>query len=105
MADLLERLSNGDHPVVASRVISPQDLKSSIERGYVIIKFTDTKGETELRVKLNQDQTDLADVKFTDGQGQVKLSGTLILNSVKVCCHAVIELTSLSGRGYLEILE
>ena len=51
MDELVQRLSQGDHRVVASRVDgSAEELKASIDRGYVLIKFTETKGRTELGV-------------------------------------------------------
>jgi hypothetical protein len=44
--ELVKRLSEGDHPVIASRAESVVELKESIERGYVLIKFTETRGGT-----------------------------------------------------------
>ena len=46
MNELVQRLSQGEHPIEAS--IKPEKtvtgFKESIERGYVHIKFTETKG-------------------------------------------------------------
>src|SRR4051812_42834426 len=49
-APLVERLAQGSHPIIASRYPdkSVRALKESIDRGYVHIKFTETRGGTEL---------------------------------------------------------
>lgn len=47
MDELVQRLSEGDHPVVTRRADSAEELKQSIKRGYVLITFTDTQGGEE----------------------------------------------------------
>ena len=60
--DLVSRLCEGDHPVEAS--LRPektvQIFKERIDMGHVHIKFTDTKGGTELGVRLDPDAIDQA---------------------------------------------
>jgi len=105
MDALVNRLSVGKHPVIASRVISARDLKNSIERGYVLIKFTGTQGGTELGIRLDNTLTTMRDADFTQATGIVHLEGYLTLNYVKLRCIADVDLSSLRGQGYVEINE
>ena len=97
--NLVDRLSQGDHPVEAS--LRPEKtvdaLKECIDRGYVHIKFTGTRGGTELGVALDRDA-----VAFDEGAGSVQLVGGLTLNYEKVRCIANIDLNTLAGQGHLE---
>ena len=105
MDELVERLSKGDHPVVTRRADSAAELKQSIDRGYVLITFTDTRGGTELGVRLDDALTDLSGGDCDRATGSVHLAGNLTLNYVKVRCVADIDLATLEGKGHLEILE
>jgi hypothetical protein len=84
----------GDHPVVAS--LRPektvQALKERIDLGYVHIKFTETKGGTELGVRLDWETADLSRADFENQVGEVHLEGGLTLDYVKVRCIADIDL-------------
>lgn len=105
MDELVQRLSEGDHPVIASRVKDAADLKQSIDRDYVLIKFTNTRGGTELGVRLDPERTNLDGGNFEEGTGTVTLAGNLVLNYVKVRLVADIDLVTMEGTGHLEILE
>jgi len=106
MDALVQRLSNGEHPVLASRADgSVKALQHSIERGYVHIKFTATQGGTELGVRLDKTMTDLSQADFDTATGTVSLVGNLTLNYVKVRCIAEIDLATLQGTGHLVPLE
>lgn len=106
MDELVQRLSEGSHPVVASRANgSAEELKKSIDRGYVHIQFTDTRGGTELGVRLDDSATDFNGADFSQATGTVHLVGSLILNYVNVRCVADIDLVTLKGKGHLEIIE
>ena len=103
---LIERLSAGEHPVIASRADdSVEKFKESFDRGYVLIKFIDTEGGTELGIRLDNERSSLKDADFESGQGIVHLEGNLTLNYVKVCFVADIELAKLAGKGHLDVLE
>jgi uncharacterized protein YbdZ (MbtH family) len=103
---LVQRLSEGDHPIIASRADdSVEKLKESINQGYVLINFTNTKGETKLGIRLDNERSDLKNADFEQGQGIVHLEGNLVLNYVKVRCVADIDLAKLEGKGHLEVLE
>src|SRR5437879_5467216 len=82
MNELVKKLTSGKHPVEA--VLRPEKtaeaLQACIQRGYVHIKFTDTKGGTELGVRLDPGQTDLTNADFSTGQGQIRLAGSLKLD-------------------------
>lgn len=105
MDELVQRLSEGDHPVITRRAESAEELKQSIDRGYVLITFTDTQGGTELGVRLDDTLTDLSNADFDKATGTVHLAGNLILNYVKVRCVADVDIATLEGKGHLEILE
>ena len=104
MSDLVKRLSEGDHPVIAS--LRPERttlaLRESLDRGYVHIKFTDTQGGTELGIPVDQERSDLASADFERGVGQIRIVGKLTLDWVNVWCVADLDLASLEGKGHLE---
>ncbi len=105
MDELVQRLSEGDHPVVTRRANSVEELKQSIDRGYVLVTFTNTRGGTELGIRLDDALTDLSNADFEQGTGTVHLAGNLTLNYVKVRCVADVDLATLDGKGHLDILK
>jgi uncharacterized protein YbdZ (MbtH family) len=100
---LVDRLSEGDHPVEAG--LRPEKsvklFKEAIDRDYVHIKFTNTRGGTELGVRLDRDRCDFSQADFENGVGTVHLEGGLTLDYIKVKCLADIDLASLQGQGHL----
>jgi uncharacterized protein YbdZ (MbtH family) len=100
---LVDRLCEGDHPVeVGLRPEKTSQLfKAAIDRDYVHIKFTDTKGGAELGVKLDRSLCDFSGANFESGTGAVHIEGGLTLDYVKVRCIADIDLKSLEGKGHL----
>jgi uncharacterized protein YbdZ (MbtH family) len=100
---LVDKLSEGSHPVEAG--LRPERtvklFKEAIDRNYVHIKFTNTKGGTELGVRLDRDGCDFNNADFENGVGTVHIEGGLTLDYVKVRCIADIDLTSLQGQGHL----
>ncbi len=105
MDELVQWLAKGNHPIVVNRYRSADDLKQSIDRGYTLIKFTDTQGGTELGLKLDTVATNLDGADFTHSTGNVHLVGNLTLNYVRVRCVADVDLTLMAGNGQLEALE
>jgi hypothetical protein len=105
MSELVSRLSQGDHPVEASLrpVRTVEALKERIDLGYVHVKFTGTRGGTELGVRLDEAATDLGRADFERKTGSVHLAGDLILDYVPVRCIADIDLDTLTGTGHLEL--
>lgn len=107
MNDLVERLSVSDHPVEVS--LRPERttraLRACLERGIVHIRFTDTRGGTELGMAVDAERTDLTGGDFTNASGTITLVGHLTLDFVKVILSANIDLSTLAGRGRLQRVE
>jgi hypothetical protein len=107
MNELVQRLTQGDHPVTVG---GPQPSLAEFQQrvqdmGYVFIKFTETRGGTDLGVRVDKHATDLSRADFERRAGVAHVEGTLTLNYVKVRCVADIELETLRGRGHLVALE
>lgn len=103
--DLVERLSRGEHTVEIN--LHPekdmQAFKESLEGGYVHIRFTGTRGGTELGLKLDPNSSSSLDRNDSeDADGTFHLEGDLTVNYRKVRCIADIELKTFEGRGRLE---
>jgi hypothetical protein len=105
MNELVERLTEGLHPIIAERSASPRELREQIDRGFVLLKFPNTRGGTELGSQLDMKQTQLDGADFESGTGQVHLVGNLTLNYDKVQLVADIDLASLKGTGHLVLVE
>jgi hypothetical protein len=107
MDSLVQRLSEGDHPVEIS--LRPERtlkyLKDCLDRQYVHVKFTGTRGGTELGFPLDPQESDLSHADLGAGTGRLRLVGNLTLNYVPVRCVAEIDLQTLDGVGRLEIVE
>jgi uncharacterized protein YbdZ (MbtH family) len=104
---LVDRLCKEDHPVEVG--LRPEQtlklFKEALDRDYVHIKFTDTRGGTELGVTLDRQSCDFSRADFEGGVGAVHLEGGLTLDYVKVRCRAEIDLKTLTGRGHLMKVE
>lgn len=105
--DLVERLCTGVHPVEVS--LRPDKtiaaLQECLNRGYVMVKFTNTRGGTELGIRLDTSRTQTSSADLAAGLGTVHLVGGLTLDYVPVTCIADIDLASLTGTGHLERAE
>ncbi|MNC25500.1 hypothetical protein D3C76_198800 [compost metagenome] len=103
MDDLVQRLSSGPQPViVGGPCLSARDLGTRLtDIGYVFIKFTETKGGTDLNLRVDPAATRLDEADFTAGTGRIHIEGTLALNFIPVRCVADIDVASLSGLGWL----
>jgi len=100
---LVDRLCEGDNPVEVR--MRPENtiarFKAAVDRNYVHIKFTGTKGGTELGVRLDRNACDFKKADFESGTGTVYVEGGLTLDSVQVRCIANIDLKTLEGTGRL----
>jgi hypothetical protein len=107
MSDLVRRLSEGECPVEVS--LRPEAtvkaFKESLDRGYVHIKFTQTRGGTELGMPIDLERSDFGSADFDAETGTARIVGELTLDYVHVRCVAQIALPSLTGQGHLEVLE
>ena len=104
---LVDRLCDGDHPVEAGLRPEPtvKLFKEAIDRNYVHIKFTQTRGGTELGVRLDRDRCDFSKCDFELGTGAAHVEGDLTLDYVRVRCIADIDLATLKGNGRLVKVE
>lgn len=107
MDELVQRLSQGDHPVaVGGPAPSLEEFQKRLtDIGYVFIKFTGTRGGTDLGVRIDQAATDLRQADFEQNMGITHVEGTLTLNYVNVRCVADIDLSTLQGIGHLVVVQ
>jgi len=99
--DLVTYLATGDHPVQAtSRSI--EDFRKRIESGFIYLKFTDTRGGTELGVELDPAATDAGAAK--ELKGNMRIVGSLTLNYRKVRLIADLAVDTLRGVGRLNVV-
>jgi uncharacterized protein YbdZ (MbtH family) len=99
--DLVAFLSQGDHPVQATA----QSVEQFIERikaGYVNIRFTDTRGGTEIGVRLDTASSNPAVPDIGPHKGTVHIAGNLTLNYRPVRLVADVALDTLTGSGRLQ---
>lgn len=103
MNELVERLTR-QQPVEMS--LRPEadlaNFRAALDRGYVHVKFTETRGGTELGFAPD---VDAGEADLEAGTGRVRLTGQLVLDYVPVRIHAEIELPTLKGSGRLEPIE
>jgi hypothetical protein len=97
MTPLVEKLTGGPHPVSLLRYRSANEVREAIERGVVLVKFTETQGGTELGVWL-----DPAARTVEFGDGRVALKGVLTLDYQPVKCAVNVDLDTLTGHGFVE---
>jgi hypothetical protein len=106
MNELTERLSIEQPVVVGGPDPSVEELRKRIDEiGYVFVKFTETRGGTDLGIRLDRDASDLSAADFDQGKGTVHVEGTLILNDDPVRCIADVDLATLKGTGHLRLVE
>jgi len=100
---LVDRLCEGEHAVVAGLRSnkSSQSLKEAIDRNYVHVRFTGTRGGTDLGFKLDRAACDFSNADFEGGTGTVHVEGKLTLDYVPVRCIATVDLGTLEGSGRL----
>ena len=104
--ELVQRLSEGKHEVVIGhRDQSYEEIKQRIEDGYIHIKFTQTRGGTELGINVDLNNTNLKELDFNKGEGLLHIEGTTNLNYNAVRCIADIDLATRKGEGCLQVVE
>lgn len=103
---LVERLSAAEHDVrlVLRPSNSLSSLKSAVDRGFVQVEFTGTKGGTVLGFPIDASLSNTAKLKEDDGSGDIQLVGFLTLNFQKVKCTANISLKTFDGKGKLDLV-
>lgn len=106
MNELTQRLTV-DQPVVVG---GPDPSLEELERrlndiGHVFIKFTETRGGTDLGIRVDRPACDDSAADFGNGSGTVHIEGTVTLNHDPVRCIARIDLATLKGSGHLVLVE
>jgi uncharacterized protein YbdZ (MbtH family) len=100
------RLSQGPQPV--ELILRPERsvdaLLRQIEAEYVHVRFTGTRGGTELGVTLDPGTAERLKAQVSGSEGTVKVVGQLVLDSIPVRCVADIDLATLAGVGKLELV-
>lgn len=100
--DLVAWLCEGDHPVCATAGSVDQFLER-IRSGYVNLRFTDTRGGTELGIQLDTGASDTSRADLAQRKGTVHLAGDLSLNYRPVRLTADVALETLEGVGRLQV--
>lgn len=104
MDDLIKKLGEGEHPLTTLGYRSSTELKRAVESGYVLVKFTDRRGGTELGLRLEPGCSNLTTDDWDHGSGNIHLIGYVILDNIKVRCIADVDIANHRGTGHLEII-
>ena len=101
---LVDRLCEGEHALIFNcrPERTAQALKERLDIGYVHLKFTETRGGTELGLRLDSHASDWSAANFAEATGTVRIVGDLTLDCVKVRCIASLDVATLAGTGHLE---
>jgi hypothetical protein len=102
MSDLVTRLSTGRHPVSVARYKSADELERAVAQGFVLVKFTGTRGGTELGFKIDAQKSN---VDAKNSAGKLQLVGPLTLDYVRVECDVEVDVETLDGTGVLKPLD
>jgi hypothetical protein len=106
MNELTERLTVDQPIVMGGADPTVEELRERTgDMGYVLVKFTETRGGTELGFPLDRDTANLSKADFDSGTGTVHVEGNLNLNGDPVRCIADIDLATLKGTGRLALEE
>lgn len=100
MDELVRFLSEGSHKVRVDRAKTPADFRMSLDDGFVLIRFPETRGGTTLGVRLDKSRCELGE----NGSSPVKLVGTLVLNYNEIELTASIDPTTLEGTGSVTLI-
>jgi Core binding factor beta subunit len=106
MDELTQRLSSDQPVAVGGPKPTLEELRTRLEEiGTVFVKFTETRGGTDLGIRLDRTASDLSGADFDQASGTVHIEGTLILNDDPVRCIADIDLATLNGTGRLVVVQ
>lgn len=102
MSELVEFLrTKQERLTVGGPRPSLQRFCDAIKRRYVLLKFLDTRGETDLGMELDWVACEVDETALELGVGTVHLEGNLTLDYVPVRLVADVNLESLNGTGQL----
>jgi hypothetical protein len=105
MNELVLKLTK-EQPLVVSLRPAPsrEGLKAALDRGWVHLKFTETRGGTELGFPIDRQRSDLTGADLDNGTGTLHIVGELTLDYVRVRMVAKVDVASFQGTGHLEVL-
>ncbi len=105
VSDLVKMLSEGKHEItIGHNGDSLEDIKKRINDGFVHINFINTKGGTEIGIKVDLKNTKLSNQDISNDANLMHIEGTANLNYSEVRCIADIDLISKKGQGFLVVL-
>lgn len=106
MDKLVKLLLDGEHPVLLEPRIKDYDkIKERLQKTkFVIIKFIDTVGETELGINVDENLSSLNDTDFRNRKNTVCIVGTCELNYQRIRITATVNLSNKKGRAKLKII-
>lgn len=81
---------------------SIEKLRRAVEVGYILVKFSETKGGTELGCNV-KNENPRCSVEWKDSK--IIFHGRLKLDFTPILVHATIDLTTFQGTGYVEPIE
>jgi len=104
MSDLPQRLAESQ-PVtfLPRRDDGFSELKAAVDRKFVHVRFTETRGGTEIGVPLEAG-SDLSGADWEGRKGTIHIEGELELDGVRARCIADLDIASLQGTGRLQAL-
>jgi hypothetical protein len=101
MDELVKFLSEGRHKVLVDRAKTPADFRASLDDGFVLLRFPDTRGGTTLGVRLDKSRCELGEA---GSPNTVRLTGTLVLNYNEIELTADLDPTTLEGAGSVTLI-
>jgi hypothetical protein len=105
MNELVMKLTK-EQPLIVSLRPAPsrEALRDAIGRGWIHLKFTETRGGTELGIPIDRERSDLSGADLEQGTGTLRIVGELTLDYVHVRMVAKVDVASFQGTGHLEVL-
>ena len=101
MSTLVEKLSKGKHPVSLFRYKNHDELKAAVDREFVLVKFTETRGGTEVGFRLDRSKSQ---INFERPDDAIKLVGEFGLDYLPVECSVSVDSQTFVGEGFLRVL-
>jgi len=101
--DLVKKLSTGNHEIELNhRGDNYEQIKERINSGYILVKFINTLGGTEIGINIDKNN-----INFNEHNDDEKMliEGTSNLNYNKVKCIITIDKKTLKGKGYLKVID
>lgn len=104
MSDLVRRLIEQEQDVEVSfrPRATAESFENCLKRGYIHLLFPNTKGGTELGIRIDPARSNVKEADFKQQKGKLLLAGTLQLDFIEVRCSAEIDAATFKGKARLE---